>query len=253
MKTLRFVIAVIAGVILFLLTVGIVHATHNEYNVAPNSFPEAAGAVRITISIGCTNPRDTKFQTVDGTAQSGRDYTAVSGQFAVSSATPRTFDLPILNDNIAETDESIELILEGPGGSGGVGTGGGQGEDQGACFGTPSKRVTLYIHDDEPRSGSAAGSSGSPGGAGSSPGAGAGGGDEPTRSDATPGALGPTVVATPEDAGSLDDAGLQTTEAKQAAVDFPAWALGVAGMLAGAAIVGLIWFWRQRRSPGEAG
>lgn len=228
MKSLKSFIAIATGLALLFLSVGVVQATHNEYVVAPTSFSEAAGAVRITVSIGCTNPRDTKFQTVDGTAQGGRDYTAVSGQFAVSSAAPRTFDLPVLNDNIPETDESIELILDGPQGS----TSGGSGTDsQGACLGTPSKRVMLFIHDDDPRSGA--------------------GEDVPTQSDATPGALGPTVVATPEDAG-----GLQTTEVGQSAeyfFGFPAWALGVAGLLAGAAIVGLIWFWRQRQQPGESG
>jgi hypothetical protein len=254
MKTLRLLIAVCAGACLLFLSVGIVRATHNEYNVAPTSFPEAAGAVRITISIGCTNPRDTKFQTVDGTAQSGRDYTAVSGQFAVSSSAPRTFDLPVLNDNIPESDESIKLIIEGPGGSGGAGASTGQGEDQGACIGTPSKEVMLYIHDDEPRSGSAAGSSGTPGTTGPSPGAagGAAGGDEPTPSDATPGTVGATEGATPDDAVTVEDAGLESSE-RQSAVEFPTWAIAVAGLLAGAAIVGLIWFWRQRQRPEGAG
>jgi hypothetical protein len=241
MKFLKFSIA--AAVVFLVAFSGVVSATHNEYRVAPTSFPEAAGAVRITVSVGCTNPRDTKFRTVDGTAISGRDYTAVSGQFAVSSATPRTFDLPVLNDNIDETDESIELILEGPPGN----TQGGGGTDsQGACFGTPSKSVMLYIHDDEERSSGSAGATGPTGGTGPSPTATPAGGDEPVQSGGTPGALGPTVVATPDDAGSLEET---TEQAQDSFVEFPGWAIGVAGLLVGAALVGLVWFWRQRQQP----
>ena len=237
MKLFRILLPALAGVAILSLPAVTVLASHNEYRVTPTSVSEAGGSVRITVSIGCTNPRDTKYQTLDGTAQNGRDYTAVSGQFAVSSSTPRTFDLPVLNDNSTEPEETIELLLEGPGDSGGVGS-----DQQGACIGTPSHRVTLSIHDDDPARGPA-----SPGST-ATPSQGIRPSPEET-SELTPLTPGPTDQETT----ILEDSGLQTTQVQEdGAPLIPEWALVFAGLLVGAGIVALIWFWRQRQQqPGE--
>src|SRR5690606_25776984 len=52
--------------------------------------------------------------TVTGTADSGDDYTALSGTVTIpANGSSVTFPVPVLNDTIAETDETVIVQLSG--------------------------------------------------------------------------------------------------------------------------------------------
>src|SRR4051794_35151098 len=81
------------------------------YQVAEDA---AAGKATITVNRGGTTnlPASVYYSTGGGSATAGSDYTASSGTLNfVAGETQKTFDVPIVNDNAAETTETIGLSL----------------------------------------------------------------------------------------------------------------------------------------------
>lgn len=189
-------------------------------------FAETGGAVRITISIGCDNPIEVSYRTEEETAEAALDYTDVSGSFTISRSTPRAFDLPVIDDGVAEEDETLHLILEGATDAGGT------------CLRVPDADIVLTIHDDgdlptaAPASTPTSGE-GEPGGVG-----GADGGEEPAGSD--------------EDQGQVQS---EQPESETARAEESTGLPGVFGLdLVLAVLAGLVlgaagvWFWLRRRA-----
>ena len=75
---------------------------------------ETAGTVNFTISLSApTSHRATvKYLTADGTAQKGTDYTETTGSVIFEpGVTTHTVQVPILDDNIDEVDESFTFTI----------------------------------------------------------------------------------------------------------------------------------------------
>ena len=95
---------------------------------------EDIGSAVITVNRvdGATGIVTVNFATSNGTATAGSDYTATSGTLTfLQGETSKTFSIPIANDNVLETSETLNLTLSNPTG--------------GATLGTPST-ATLTIN-----------------------------------------------------------------------------------------------------------
>lgn len=101
------------------------------FSSATYSVGEQGGMVTITVNRinGSNGAASVNYTTAPGTATpgAGNDYTTTSGTFnwADGDATPRTFDVPILDDNAAEGNEDFAVSLNTPSGAaiGAPGTG----------------------------------------------------------------------------------------------------------------------------------
>lgn len=90
------------------------------FSDATYSISEAGAAALITVSRtgGTSGSVTVDYATADGSASAGIDYTATSGtlNFADGEGS-RTFSVPILDDGVIETDESILLTLSAASGA----------------------------------------------------------------------------------------------------------------------------------------
>jgi hypothetical protein len=76
------------------------------------------------------------YSTADGTATAGSDYTAQTATLTIPAGqTSASFTIPIINDALGESAETIVLSLSGP---------------NGAALGSPAS-ATLSIIDDDLR------------------------------------------------------------------------------------------------------
>ncbi len=104
-----------------------------NYNVNENG-----GSITITITRagGSNGSISVNYSTSNGTAANGQDYNSVSGTISWSSGdiNPRTFTVPILEDTLDESDETINISLANPTG--------------GAMLGNPNTAV-ITINDDD--------------------------------------------------------------------------------------------------------
>jgi hypothetical protein len=92
-------------------------ATFGKLSVADVSVNEGAGSatVTVTLSQSSTNIITVAYTTSDGTATAGLDYTATSGTLTFSAGqTSRTFTIPITNDALIESTETINITLSDP-------------------------------------------------------------------------------------------------------------------------------------------
>jgi len=91
---------------------GVLQLSAPTYTVAENG-----GSVTITVNRtnGSTNAVAVTYTTSNGSATSGSDYTATNGtlNFAVGQ-TSATFNVPILDDNLVEGNETFNVTLTGP-------------------------------------------------------------------------------------------------------------------------------------------
>jgi subtilisin-like proprotein convertase family protein len=114
-------------------TPGSVQFSAASFGAGENSGTATISATRIGGSKGvvCAD-----YASSDGTAGAPADYTATSGQlcWANGNIAPKTFTVPIVNDTLAESAESLNLTLSNPTG--------------GAVIGSPNP-ATLTILDDE--------------------------------------------------------------------------------------------------------
>jgi hypothetical protein len=207
---------------------------------------EGVGSVTITVVRDNTAAAAVRARTVNGSATEGQDYTAVNIQiFFMTGTLQRSFDVPILDDNIVEGQEQFTVELS-----------------DGACsanpagsyvppdsYGDPAK-VTII---DDDTSGGDGTQPGTGGAGGIQPGTGGGGETQPGTSGASPAAT-LDNQATPgdgltgddiPDTEDTDDAGLAGDEEGGGVSAVPIIG-AIAMVIAGVAGVGLLW--RRRRA-----
>jgi uncharacterized repeat protein (TIGR01451 family) len=100
-------------------------------------FTEEAANATITVALDRPNPYraiTVTYDTSDGTATAGDDYTDITGVITFTAGmTTTTFTVPVLEDTIDEANETVNLTLSAP---------------DGAVLGTPAT-ATLTILDDD--------------------------------------------------------------------------------------------------------
>jgi len=101
------------GQVLTVTQIGIGGAGTVQLAVAVQSVDEAAGIATIAVTrVGGTGTGSVQYTTEDGTATAGSDYTAASGTvLIVSDWTGTTFDVPILEDSLAEGPETFAVRI----------------------------------------------------------------------------------------------------------------------------------------------
>jgi hypothetical protein len=85
-----------------------------RFSVSTSTINESGGVATITVNrIGSTSGTiSTTYSTGGGTATPGSDYTAVSGMLTFATGEiSKTFTIPILEDSVNETTESVNLSL----------------------------------------------------------------------------------------------------------------------------------------------
>lgn len=88
-----------------------------QFSTVSYTVGESAGSAVITVSLfGTTNQTVTvDYATSDGTATAPSDYTATSGTLTFApGVTSQTFSIPIVNDSVVESDETVNLTLSNP-------------------------------------------------------------------------------------------------------------------------------------------
>ena len=106
--------------------------------LAPTTYEVTEGAGALTVTVervgGSTGAASVKFATAPGTAKAGKDFIPRTGvlKWANGDGDPKTFDIPIKNDNTPEPDKSFAVKLS---------------KATGAALGAASASVT--IHDDD--------------------------------------------------------------------------------------------------------
>ena len=94
-------------------------AACHEFTFDQNSYSvsESGGAVTVTVSRDAgVAPSSIKYETVDGTAKAGQDYTARSGTLNYTNQISMSFSVPISNDTKDEPTESFRVRLSDPSG-----------------------------------------------------------------------------------------------------------------------------------------
>jgi fibronectin-binding autotransporter adhesin len=97
-----------------------------QFSAATYSVSESGVSATITITRtgGTTGTATVQFSTSNGTATAGSDYTAVTNQTVTfnDGDTSKTVSVAITNDALDENDETVNLTLSSPGGSGALGS-----------------------------------------------------------------------------------------------------------------------------------
>ena len=86
-----------------------------QFSVATYNVLEDVGSAVITVvRHGSSGALSINYNSADGTAIAGSDYTAVSGTLNFAAGeTSKTFTIPIANDGLTEPDETVQLALTG--------------------------------------------------------------------------------------------------------------------------------------------
>ena len=109
-----------------------------QFSLAAYSLSETGGLATITVTRtgGFASGVTVRFETQNGSATAGLDYTAVFNNLVfAANQVSKTVLIPVLNDSLAEGNETVQLTLRNPGG--------------GATLGVISNAV-LTIIDDKP-------------------------------------------------------------------------------------------------------
>ncbi len=98
---------------------------------------EMVASVVAERSGGADGAASVDFATSDGTARAGRDYRATAGtlSWAPGESGSKSFELPILDDNLREDDETVTIRLTNP---------------VGATLGVPARLDLVIVDDDQP-------------------------------------------------------------------------------------------------------
>ena len=113
-------------------TAGTVQFSSATYSVNENT---ASVTITVTRTGGTASGVKVNYATSDGTATAGSDYTAKSGTLTFrAGVAQKTFTIPITNDTLDESDETVNLTLSDPTG--------------GATLGTPDTAVLTIIDND---------------------------------------------------------------------------------------------------------
>ncbi|MYD86716.1 MAG: hypothetical protein F4Y14_11415, partial [Acidobacteria bacterium] len=96
------------------VTATIVNDDNATVSVADAAVSESAGTatLTVTLSAAAARPLELSYETSDGTASSGSDYTAASGSLTVPAGqTSQDLTLTVLDDEIDEPDETFDLTV----------------------------------------------------------------------------------------------------------------------------------------------
>lgn len=87
-----------------------------QFSGATYSVNENGASITITVNRGGgTDPASVHYATSNGSATAGADYTATSGTLNfIAGQTSATFNVPILDDNLVEGNETFNLTLSSP-------------------------------------------------------------------------------------------------------------------------------------------
>ena len=86
-----------------------------ELSIGDVTVDEDAGEAHFTVSVGATTASQisVEYRTVDGTARAGLDYTETTGRLTLAPrAKQGTITVPILDDVLAEPDETFTVVLD---------------------------------------------------------------------------------------------------------------------------------------------
>jgi len=115
-------------------TAGQLRLSASSYKVNENS---GTATVTVLRSRGTASGVSVDYTTSGGTATAGLDYLATSGTLTFAAGqTSQTFTIPIINDTLAEGNETVSLALSNPTG--------------GATLSTPSAAVLTVVDDEMP-------------------------------------------------------------------------------------------------------
>jgi sugar lactone lactonase YvrE len=82
-----------------------------------NNETDAGLPVTVLREGGLTGTTTVNYTTVDGTATAGTDYTAATGTLSFAPGeSSKTINIPIINDNVFEGNETLSLVLSNPNG-----------------------------------------------------------------------------------------------------------------------------------------
>src|SRR5438094_29701 len=113
-------------------TAGTVQFSSATYSVNENT---ASVTITVTRTGGAASGVTVNYATSDGTATASSDYTAKSGTLPFrAGVAQKTFTIPIINDRLDESDETVNLTLSNPTG--------------GDTLGTPDTAVLTIIDND---------------------------------------------------------------------------------------------------------
>lgn len=107
-----------------------------QFDSATYTLDENGGTATITVELSGPSGQATAvdYSVSDGSATAGSDYTATNATLNFAAGeTSKSFEVQVLDDNLAEGDETVNLTLSNP---------------TGVALGTPSE-ATLTILDDE--------------------------------------------------------------------------------------------------------
>ncbi len=88
-----------------------------KFNASNIDFTEGAGNASITVTLSAASGQEVRvnYATSNGTAIAGSDYTTTNGTLIFSPLqTSKNFQVPVLNDSIAENSETANLTLSAP-------------------------------------------------------------------------------------------------------------------------------------------
>ena len=106
------------------------------YSVMENG---VSATITVTRTNGSSGTVTVDYATSDGTATAGSDYTASSGTLTFANGeTSKTFSVPVLDDVLAEPNETVNLSLSNPTG--------------GATLGSPSVAILTIVNVPKPGS-----------------------------------------------------------------------------------------------------
>src|SRR5437867_5584896 len=125
----------------WLLALPAAHGQSNVLSFSAATYMSSEAASNVSISVlrtgDTTNTVGVSYSTSDGSATAGLDYQPASGTLTFTNGqTVASFSVPLLNDSLLETNETVNLALTNPTG--------------GATLGSPSTAVLTIVDNDTP-------------------------------------------------------------------------------------------------------
>src|SRR5205814_3121391 len=111
----------------WLLALSAAHGQSNVLSFSAATYMSSEAASNISISVSrtgdTTNTVGVSYSTSDGSATAGLDYQSASGTLTFTNGqTAASFSIPLLNDSLLETNETVNLVLTNPTGGATLGT-----------------------------------------------------------------------------------------------------------------------------------